>query len=81
MTQYLETPIAEARQTDTPRYGVGADGYTLRRGAPTSWMIRLEGETRWRRLMCWCFSNAGTCFVRVGGQPRIVRDCDMPPRE
>jgi len=78
MVDHLETPIVSKRQTETPRYGMSAEGYTLRSGAPTSWLIRLEGETRWRRLMCWQFSNAGTCFVRILGREFVVRDCDLP---
>jgi hypothetical protein len=70
---YLTTKIAEKRQTDnTPRYGMARDGYTLRSGAPTSYMIRLEGEKRWRRVMIWQFSNAGTCFVRINGVPHVI---------
>lgn len=76
--QYLTRKIVEVRVTDTPRYGMTSDGYTINSGAPTSRMIRLEGEKRWRRLMVWQFSNAGTCFVRVGGQPLIVSDSDLP---
>ena len=78
MPEYLETPIAEAKHTLAPRYGVAADGYTVRSGAPTCVMIRLEGEKRWRRLMVWCFSNVGTHFVRVGGVPLVVRSHDVP---
>lgn len=74
----LETKIAEVRETETPRYGIAASGYTVRSGAPTSKMIRLENETRWRRLMCWQFSNAGTLFVRVNGAPLVVREHDVP---
>ena len=40
-------------------------------------MVRLVGEKRWRRLMCWQFSNASTCFVRVDGADLIVNDYDM----
>ena len=75
---YLETPIAAAKRTDVPRWGIAADGYTLRSGAPTSVMLRLAGEKRWRRMMCWQFSNAGTCFVRVLGVPLIVNEYDLP---
>ena len=77
MTQYLEDggfSIAEAKRTDTPRWGMAASGYTHKGGAPTSVMVRLEGETRWRRLRCWQFSNAGTCFLRVMGANYIVPD-------
>ena len=78
MADYLETKIAESKQTETPRYGMAADGYTVKAGAPTSYLIRLEGEKRFRRVMCWQFSNVGTLFVRIKGTPYIVRDYDMP---
>lgn len=74
----LETPIVEARRTDSPRYGRTVDGYSSRSGAPTSLLVRLEGEKRWRRLMVWQFSNAGTCFVRIKGIPHIVHDYMIP---
>jgi len=76
--EYLQRKIVEKRETATPRWGMTVDGYTCRSGAPTRWMIRLEGEKRWRRLMCLCFSNAGSLFVKVGGQTFFVRDCDLP---
>jgi len=57
---------------------MAADGYTLRSGAPTGLMIRLDGEKRWRRLMCWHFSNAGTCFVRIKGKEFVVDGFDIP---
>ena len=78
MTEYLERPIAERYETEPPRYGMCSDGYTKRRGAPTSWMVRIEGDNIWRRLMCWQFSNAGTLFVRVKGRPFIVREHQLP---
>ena len=73
--------IVETKRTSKPRYGMTAEGYTCIAGAPTSYMVRFEGEKRWRRLMCWCFSNVGTCFVRIGGVPYVVRDSDMPPEK
>ncbi len=77
--KYLVTKIAESKRTaETPRYGMARDGYTLRSGAPTSTLIRLEGEKRWRRVMVWCFSNSGTCFVRIKGESLIVREYEIP---
>lgn len=70
---YLAAKIAETMTHAAPHYGMARDGYTLRSGAPTGTMIRLQGEKRWRRLMCWQFSNVGTCFVKIGGIPHIVR--------
>lgn len=78
MVAYLETRIAEHKTTDQPRWGMCADGYTQRSGAPTSHMIRLDGETRWRRLMVWCFSNCGTLFVRIKGVCLVVHEYDIP---
>lgn len=78
MSDYLKTRIVEKRQTETPRYGVTALGYSKRSGAPTSYLIRLDGEKIWRRLMCWQFSNAGTLFVRINGRPHIVNEYDLP---
>ena len=76
--KYLETKIVEKKRTQTPRWGMAADGYTLRSGAPTSWLIRLDGEKKFRRLMIWQFSNAGTCFVKIKGECLVVREYDMP---
>ena len=58
-----------------------ADGFTVRSGAPTSWLIRLDGEARWRRLMIWQFSNAGTLFVRIKGRALIVREHELPTKD
>lgn len=78
MVEYLKANIVDVKTTDQPQYGMTADGYTKKAGAPTSRMIRLEGEKRWRRLMVWQFSNAGTLFVRVGGKPFVVNEHDLP---
>lgn len=74
MIQYLETRIVEAKRTVAPQWGMTVDGYTKRSGAPTAFMVRLEGEKRWRRVMAWQFSNAGTVFVRVMGEPLVIRN-------
>lgn len=72
--KYLETPIVETKISETARPRLTRDGYTVRAGSPTATLVRLQGETRWRRLMVWQFSNAGTLFVRVKGECLIVRD-------
>jgi hypothetical protein len=79
--KYLTTPIADVRD-DPPRLGSGMTraGYTKSSGAPTERMIRLEGEKTWRRLRVWQFSNMGTLFVRIKGQPLIVREENIPVR-
>lgn len=79
MPKYLDKPIVQVRISPIdPRWGLTRDGYTKRSGAPSQIMVRLDGETRWRRIMIWQFSNAGTCFLRVCGECLIVRDSDIP---
>lgn len=71
--KYLTQDIAEKKQTQTtPSYGMARSGYTLRSGAPSSYMIRLKGEKRWRRVMIWQFSNSGTAFVRIKGERLVI---------
>lgn len=77
-TLYPMPKIAEVRTTERPSYGLAVDGYTGLAGAPTSKLVRLEGEKRWRRLMVWQFSNAGTLFLRIKGKNVVVRECDLP---
>ena len=40
-------------------------GYTLRRGSPTDYKVKLEGSNVWRRVFCYCISNSGTLFVKT----------------
>lgn len=70
--------IAESRDTEAPRYGMTADGYTRRSGAPTTRMIRLAHERRWRRVMVRQFSNAGTLFVKIFGEEFILTGAEFP---
>lgn len=82
MPNYLDKQIVSSKRTDAPRYGMTSDGYTKKSGAPTGWMILLEGEKRYRRVMVWQFSNAGTVFVRVRGEALIIRnEWDIPAVE
>lgn len=73
-----EGRIVEVKTTTTPRYSITQSGYTIKNGAPTQYLIRLAGEKRFRRLMCWQFSNSGTCFIRINGQVYIVHNYHMP---
>ena len=53
-------------------------GYTKRSGAPTDHMVRLQGETRWRRVRVYCNSNSGTLFVKTKTNSfLVVRDWDL----
>ncbi len=78
MHLYLDTPIvAQASSLVTPRYGMTRAGYTKASGAPTSRLVQVQGEKRFRRVMVWQFSNAGTCFVRIKDEPHIIPDSDL----
>jgi len=78
MPKYLKQHISNVHYTERPRWGMAADGYTLRSGAPTRMLVQLYGSTRWRRVMCWQFSNAATLFVRIKGENMIVNEYDIP---
>lgn len=75
--RYLEKRIDRKRVDIPANRRLTAEGCTPRSGSPSDWMIRLEGENRWRRVYCWQFSNAGTLFIRVNDQPIIVKDYEL----
>lgn len=47
-------------------------GYTKRSGAPTNYVVRLEGSLRWYRVMNFCNSNSGTLFVKTKDNSFLV---------
>jgi hypothetical protein len=47
-----------------------ASGYG--RKIPTVYQVRIRG--RWRRVYCYVFSNAGTCYVESGRDWIVVTD-------
>lgn len=68
---YLTKKIEEVRTVEAkPR--LTCHGYSVRAGSPSSKMVRLEGEKRWRRVMVFQFSNAGSAFVRINGVPHFL---------
>ena len=78
MVDYLEEPIVEMREKPLPMgTGLTVFGYTLRKGAPTAYLVRIASSPRWYRLKCWCFSNASTMFVTIKGVDRVVTE--LPP--
>ena len=76
----MSVKIEAVKHTKIPSYGIARDGYTIDSGAPTHIMFRLEGEKRWRRLMCWQISNTSTCFYKSKGKNIVVSDCDIPDK-
>ena len=78
--KYAEVEEA-IRAVRTPNYGMTRSGYTKRSGAPTSVLVRLKGEKKFRRAMVWQFSNAGTTFVNIKGEPHVIGIDFMPVKE
>ncbi len=74
--KYLDqSRITRAKRNESPSYGMTVYGYTKRSGAPSNYMIQLDGESRWRRVMFWKHSNGsstGTLFVRVKGELLVI---------
>ncbi len=67
--QYLETKFSEAKAKDV-RPNLTNDGYTSRKGSPSHLMIKLG--SRWHRIYVLHFSNNGSSFVRVSGEPKYL---------
>lgn len=59
--------IVDAKETKAPRPRLTAMGYTKADGSPTTVMVRLFGETRWRRVYVIQYSNMGSCFIKLLG--------------
>lgn len=74
MTYLPADSITAVRRTPVPRWGYTVAGYTLRRGGPTQYLVRLVGEKVWRRLKVLCFSNNGTLFLTKGGRTYYVKE-------
>ena len=72
LPEILTAPIAEWKRTPAPQARLTRDGYTKLSGSPSTIMLRLDREKRWRRLMVWQFSNMPTSFVRMRGRSLIV---------
>jgi hypothetical protein len=71
MVQYLEkSDVLATKQTEAPAF-YSADGYG--RKIPTRHMVRLQ-DKRWRRVYVCQISNAGTAYVLVKGDWRVISD-------
>lgn len=72
--KYLDKKIVDLKRTHRPQYGMSANGYTHRSGAPTNVMIKLEGDRIWRRVMCIQTSNVGSFFIKMKGSNYYIQD-------
>ena len=50
------------------------DGYTIRAGVPTDWMVQVDNRSIWYRVRSICFSNSGSLIVRVDGETLFIRE-------
>lgn len=55
--------------------GQSASGYGSR--ITTDILIKLVGETRWRRCYATCFSNGASHWLLVGGEKMLVDTQDL----
>lgn len=72
--RYLHEAYPGATYCHVPYTGYSGrtrSGYGKR--LPTDYMVRIG--KRLHRMRCICFSNAGTCWVRVRGEQFIFNDC------
>ena len=57
------------------------EGYTKTSGAPTEYMVKLQGTRQtWRRVYCICRSNTATYYVKVDGKFKAVCWYDIQSR-
>lgn len=69
-------PILAARaDAEAPLYGRTADGYG--RKIPTRYWVKLDGDTRERRVYCIIFSNVGSLFVVRHGERVWLSDTEL----
>lgn len=65
----------EKRYAPLPHHKLGLSytrtGYGKR--IPTDTMVKLPGGSRWRRVYCCIFSNAGTTYVLQGKDWVVIR--------
>lgn len=68
--KYLDVSQVKAtRTTEPPRYGQNSLGYGSK--IPTVLQVRLA-DGRWRRVYIVQWSNSGTRYVVVGGEPHYI---------
>lgn len=71
---YLHDYFPSATYLDSPYSGhSGAGVYGYGKKIKTNYMVRINN--RLHRLYCMCWSNSGTCWVRVKGKQYIFVDC------
>lgn len=57
---------------------MAVSGYTKRTGAPTDYMVQIQGSNRWYRVYNFCRSNSGTLFIKTKNNSfSVVNDYDL----
>ena len=73
--KYLHEHYPQATYYPSPyrgRSGFTRSGYGKR--LPMDYMVRIGSRSH--RMYCMCWSNIGTCWVRVKGEQFIFSDCN-----
>ena len=67
ITERKESPF-----TGNFRNYLTVEGYTKRSGAPTDYMVKIEGSNRWYRVMAFCQSNTVSRFIKTKENPFLI---------
>lgn len=70
---YLDPARVTAKRQGTPPLSRSRTGYGNK--LPTSWELRLD-DKRWRRVYVVCWSNSGSAYVLVKGEPHYLGGYD-----
>lgn len=77
---YLDQQTVERVYTKDPGGRANKTGYGKR--IPSRFMIKLKGRSRPFRVYVACFSNAGTPYIQIGGEDRVIGwNLEETPRE
>jgi hypothetical protein len=72
--QYLEQPY---ETKEAPLWfhlrGLSETATGYGRKLRSTRMLRIVGESRWRRIYVVCYSNAGSAYVLIKGKPHYLR--------
>jgi len=70
---YLDDKRVTAKRATTPPIHRSASGYGSK--IPTQWLLQIDGK-RWHRVYVVQWSNAGSCYVLVGGERLFLGSYD-----
>lgn len=64
MIHYIQ--VADTKTNRVKSHGQSATGYGAK--ITTPYMVRLRGETKWRRVYATCYSNCASHWIVIKGK-------------